>query len=218
MKIKTFEMFSAGRTLLAFDFDDTLVETPRFEDLAIAYLGESMTIGDMLERSAKRIGILLSDMKWQDGRIYVEDPKAAIEVPQNDRHWVRKGSRVYLLQPDEFGLTEMSIPDKATELKKLYDSTEDKCIVTARPESMRRHIEECLENLGFEYPKYGLHMYPSTNHRMAGSWKGRTMANIAKKEGFDKVVFYDDNSKYIKAAKKAVAEEMPELDFTAIKV
>lgn len=218
MRIKTFEMFSSTRTLLAFDFDDTLVETPRFEDLAISFLSESMTIGEMLDRSASRIGISLSDMKWQDGRIYVDDPKASIEVSANDRHWVRKGSRVYLLQPDEFGLSEMSIPEKATQLKSLYDSTEDKCIVTARPESMRSQIEECLEKLGFEYPKYGVHMYPSTNHRMAGSWKGRTMAGIAKKEGFDKVVFYDDNSKYIKAAKKAVAEEMPSLEFVAIKV
>jgi hypothetical protein len=218
MRIKRFESFSGERTLYAFDFDDTLAETPSFEDHAIAFLKENAEIESMLKKAAGKLGIGMDSFKWQDGRIYIEDPSAKIEVKPNDKDWARKGPRIYLLQPEEFCLSDLSIPEIATQLKELYNSTEEKCIITARPERIRIKIEECLERLGLEYPKYGLHMYPSLNHHKAGRWKGQKMCEIAKQFGFDKVVFYDDNRKYIKAATAAVKELMPDLEFKAIKV
>ena len=218
MRIKRFESFSAERTLYAFDFDDTLAETPRFEDHVIAFLKESSEIETMLAKAAAKIGTGMEDFRWQDGRIYVEDPSAKIEVKAGDKDWVRKGPRIYLIQPEEFCLSDLSMPEMATELKELYNSTENACIITARPERIRSKIEESLERLGLEYPKYGLHMYPSLNHYKAGRWKGQKICELAKQFGFDKVVFYDDNRKYIKDATAAVKELMPDLDFKAIKV
>jgi len=218
-RIKRFESFeiSDSETLYVFDYDDTLVVTPSFEELAISFLKESITIEGLLGMSTKKIGMSLSDLKWQDGRIYVEDPNAKIELLPNDKNWTRKGARVYLLQPDEFGLSDMSLPSRTTGLKGFYNSVENKCIVTARPAQMREKIEKSLEGLGLSYPKYGLHMYPYLNHYKAGSWKGRKIAELAKEAGFKKVVFYDDNQRYIKAAGKEIKAIMPELDYTAIK-
>lgn len=218
MRIKRFESFSGDRTLYAFDFDDTLAKTPSFEDRAIAFLKESSEIESMLKKATAKIGIGMDSLRWQDGRIYIEDPSAKIEVKPNDRDWARKGARVYLLQPEEFCLSDLSMPEMATELKDLYNSTENACIITARPERIRSKIEESLERLCLEYPKYGLHMYPSLNHHKAGRWKGQKMCELAKQFGFERVVFYDDNRKYIKAATAAVKELMPNLDFKAIKV
>jgi hypothetical protein len=57
---------------------------------------------------------------------------------------VRKGKRVYLLTP-EFGKTDISLPTKLKELVNLYNSVENKCIVTARTEEVRNKIEEKLD-------------------------------------------------------------------------
>jgi hypothetical protein len=57
------------------------------------------------------------------------------------------------------------------------------------------------------------------NVRMnAGKWKGDKIMELATSGNFTKVLFYDDNSKYIRNAKKVISEKMPNLDFTAIKV
>jgi len=218
MRIKRFESFSGTRTLYAFDFDDTLAETPSFEDHAISFLKESSEIESMLRKAAGKIGIEMKDFKWQDGRIYIEDPAFEKQVKPGDKDWARKGARIYLLQPDEFCLSDLSMPEAATPLKDLYNSTEEACIITARPERIRKKIEDSLGRLGLEYPKYGLHMYPSMNHHRAGRWKGQKMAELAKQFGFDKVVFYDDNRKYIKDATAAMKELAPEIEFKAIKV
>lgn len=216
-KIKRFDNFFSDETLYVFDYDDTLVVTPEFEDLAIDFLKENVTIESLLNMSIKQIGISLSDLKWQDGRIYVEDPNVKINLDKNNKNWVRKGARVYLIQPDEFGLSDMSLPTKTTDLKSFYNSIQNKCIVTARPIQMREKVERSLGELGLEYPKYGVHMYPHVNHYRAGTWKGNKIVELIEKTGFKKVVFYDDNKKYIKAANKVIKEVLPDFDYTAIK-
>ena len=71
--IKLFEEFSQSddKTLYIFDFDDTLVETPSFEELAIKYLNlkESVTIESLLEDSLKWIRKSKSDLKDEHGRM-----------------------------------------------------------------------------------------------------------------------------------------------------
>lgn len=39
-----------------------------------------------------------------------------------------------------------------------------------------------------------------------------------KKNGFKNVIFYDDNSKFIRKAKKVVNERLPNLNFKTVKV
>jgi len=214
MRIKNYNEFTGDNVLYIFDFDDTLVNSPSFEELAIEYLKEDITIKDLLNQSIKRIGVTLDDLKWQDGRIYVLDPNKELKEFGN---WVRKGDRLYMFTPNAFHLSDLSLPETLKELSELYKSVENKCIVTAREESLRDKITRTLINLGLELPKYGLHMAP-VGTKNAGHWKGERIVEIIKETEFQKAIFYDDNSKYIKRATKVVREKLPDFDFTPIKV
>ena len=215
VKIDRFTEFSIDQqTLYVFDFDDTLVVSPRYEDIAIKFLNENLTVKDLLDRAIKRIGIDKSKLRVQDKRIFIEDPN---KIYQEQKDWVRKGNRLYLVQPDEFSYLDESLPKQTKELVNLYKSVKDKCIVTARPESMRYKIESVLNQFGLEEPKWGLHMAPDGKIN-AGKWKGEKIVNLAETTGFQNVIFYDDNSKYIRGAKKVVQEKLPNLNFKCVKV
>jgi hypothetical protein len=215
VKIDRFQEFSIEpQTLYVFDFDDTLMVTPRYEDIALKFLNENLTVKELLDRSVKRIGIDKSKLKVQDRRIFFEDPNKEYKEVKD---WVRKGNRLYLVQPDEFCYLEESLPKQIKDLFNLYNSVSDKCIVTARPESMRNKIESVLKQFGFQNPKWGLHMCPDGRIN-AGQWKGEKIVELSKITGFQNVIFYDDNSKYIRGAKKVVSEKLPNLNFKCVKV
>ncbi len=214
MKIKNYNEFTNQDTLYIFDFDDTLVNSPSFEELAIEFLKEDLSIKDLLEISVKRIGVTLNDLKWQDNRIYVLDPKKSLKEFGN---WVRKGERMYLVSPNVFHTSDISLPSSLKELSDLYKSVENKCIVTAREDSIRNKIVDKLTNLGLEMPKYGLHMAPKGAKNL-GIWKGEKIVEILKETGFRKAIFYDDNPKYIKRASKVVKEKLPNIIWEPIKV
>lgn len=215
MKIKNYNEFTSDNVLYIFDFDDTLVNSPSFDKLAIEYLKEDITIKDLLNQSIKRVGVTLDDLKWQDGRIYVLDPNKELKEFGN---WVRKGDRLYMFSPNLFHTSDISLPKSLkTEISDLYKSVENKCIVTAREESLRNKITNKLLDLGLELPKYGLHMAPMGT-KNAGHWKGERIVEIINETGFQKAIFYDDNIKYIKRATKVVKEKLPNFDFTSIKV
>jgi hypothetical protein len=215
VKIDKFNEFNIeNKTLYVFDFDDTLMVTPRYEDIAVKYLTENLTVKELLNRAVKRIGVTKDQLKVQDRRIFIEDPDKQYK---EEKDWVRKGNRLYLVQPDEFCYLDESLPTQVKELVELYKSVQDKCIVTARPQSMRNKIESVLKQFGLENPKWGVHMCP--NSRMnAGKWKGEKIVELVKLTGFNNVIFYDDNSKYIRGAKQVVSEKLPDLNFKCIKV
>jgi hypothetical protein len=215
VKIDRFNEFGIEQqTLYVFDFDDTLMISPRYEDIAKKFLNENLTVKDLLDRSVKRIGIDKSKLKVQDRRIFFEDPNKDYKEVKD---WVRKGNRMYLIQPDEFCYLDESLPNQVKELVSLYKNVKDKCIVTARPESMRIKIENVLKQFGLENPKWGLHMCPDGKVN-AGIWKGEKIVELSKTTGFQNVIFYDDNSKYIRGAKKVVSEKLPNLNFKCVKV
>jgi hypothetical protein len=215
MKIKNYNEFTSENVLYIFDFDDTLVNSPSFEELAIEYLKEDITIKDLLNQSVNRIGVSLDDLKWQDGRIYILDPEQKYKEYAN---WVRKGDRLYMFSPNSFHTADISLPSSLkTEISDLYNSVENKCIVTAREESLRDKITKTLLDLGLKLPKYGLHMAP-VGTKNAGHWKGERIVEIINETGFQKAIFYDDNQKYIKRATKVIKEKLPNLDFKTIKV
>lgn len=204
--IKSFEKFqNDSKTLYVFDFDDTLVDTPSFEEVVKKLIVEKITAKDLLISSLNLIGKKITDLKWRDGRIYIDDPNQSIELRGN---WVRRGIRVYLTSPDEFSFLDESIPTQRTKFSELYNKVENKCIVTARPELSRTKIEKALKEMGFEYPKWGLHMLPK-NRKGAGEWKGEKIVEISSLMGAKKIMFFDDNSKYLKKAGKVVKEKLP---------
>ncbi len=211
MKINKFEEYG---TLYVFDFDDTLVESPSFEELAMKYLKENYSVKDLLNISIKRSGCKIEDLKWENGRIYLDDPNHRYKEFGN---WVRKKSRLYLVTPNIFSQIDESLPKKLKPLIDLYNKVDNKCIVTARSEEIRPKIISVLSKLGIEYPKHGLHMLP-INRKNAGTWKGEKIVELVDDNDFNKVIFYDDNSKYLRKATSVIKEKLPTLDWEPIKV
>ena len=216
MKIKNFVDFNSDRVLYVFDFDDTLAESPSFEEIALKYIPiqENLTVSDLLDQMLKSVGSTKEELKYENGRIFISDK--FMKYPES-KNWIRKKERLYLTTPDIFCKMEESLPKKTKKLVEFYNTVDNKCIVTARPESLRNRLTQLLEELQIEFPKYGLHMCPD-GRKNAGMWKGEKIAELAKKNNFTKVIFYDDNPKYIKKAKRAVSEIMPELNLQTIKV
>lgn len=211
MKIKNFAEF---HTLYIFDFDDTIVDTPRFEELISKYLKENVTAKELLDKSLEYIGKKISDLNLENGRIYISDPNGSINIKGN---WVRKKTRVYLTSPDKYSSIEESWPTKTKELAKLYNSVKNKCIVTARPKSTEKQLIETLKKLKLSMPEYGIYMRPD-NRKYAGLWKGKKIVEILNKFKFSKAIFYDDNSKYIKSVKKVLSKNTILTDIEIIKV
>jgi hypothetical protein len=212
-----FESRSNDDTLFIFDFDDTLADSPRFEELAINYLREGVTVKTLVDRSLKQIGKKKEDVKIEHGRLYVNDPKSEIDIKGN---WVRKKTRVYLVAPDKFYYLEESFPDKLTPLAKKYKSVKNKAIVTARIKTVRNLLEKYLDKLGLGQPNQGLFMYPTKDEdgSKVAAWKAKTIVKLIKDTGFKKVEFFDDKSKIVNAVVKAVKDELPDVDFVGHKV
>lgn len=206
--------YSEFNTIHIFDFDDTIVKTPKFEDTIYKFLIKEDTSKKLLDKSLKFINKDIKDLKWEHGRIFIPDPEEKIKIKGN---WVRKKSRVYLTSPNMFTYIDESLPKSVKKISKLYNSVDNKCILTARPEPLRHKIIETLTKLKLNYPKFGIFMRPKKRMN-AGQWKGEQIVEIAKKFKFKKVIFYEDNSKYIKKAKKVVNKELPNLDLVIKKM
>ena len=213
-----FKIFESKKdTLYIFDFDGTIVDSPKFEELAIEVLKEDVTIKDLLKKSTNLINKSIDDIKIENGRLYVNDPKEEIKVKGN---WVRKKGRVYLVSPDKFYYTDLSFPKKAKTLGKLYNEVPNKAIVTARIKTVKSKVEEYLNKLNLDQPNHGLYCYPSKDE--SGSkvaiWKSNTVIDLIKKGNFKSAKFYDDKSKIVNAVRKAVKEALPDVEFEGIKV
>ena len=215
--LKLYENFKEGDILYIFDLDDTLVDTPRFEELVIEYLKEDMTIGSILKKSVSQINKSINDIKIENGRIYIQDTSNEIEI---NGDWIRKGKRVYLVAPAKFNLTDLSLPKKTKELSLLYKSVKNKAIVTGRMNRIKDKIEKVLDSFGLEQPNYGLFCYPNRDEvsdRVA-VWKAKTIVKIIKETGFKNVKFYDDNSKWVNRVTREVKKELPNINWEGVKV
>ena len=212
-----FESKSDDDILMIFDFDDTIVDSPRFEELAINYLREGVTVKTLVDRSLKQIGKKKEDVKIEHGRFYVNDPDSKIDVKGS---WVRKKGRVYLVAPDRFYYSDISFPDKVTKLAQKYKKVKNKAIVTARLHTVRNLLEKYLDKLGLGQPNWGLFMYPSRDEdgSKVAAWKAKTIVKLIKDSGFKKVEYFDDKSKIVNAVVKAVKLHLPDIDFVGHKV
>jgi len=215
--LKLFENFQESDTLYIFDLDQTLVESPSFEELAIQYLTENTTIGDLIQRSLIFVNKEKSDLRIENGRIYIEDPNQIIEPKGN---WVRKGLRVYMVTPNVYHFLDLSLPTKVKELSELYKQVPNKSIVTGRMVDLKEKVKEALEKFGLDLPNYGLFCYPSKDDRTdrVAEWKAKTIVQLLKDTGFKKAKFYDDKPKWVKKVVTAVRTELPEVEFEGIRV
>lgn len=217
--LKLFESFQGSDqdTLYIFDFDDTIVDSPSFEELAIEYLTENQSIGDLISKSLYFVNKQKSDLKIENGRIYIEDPKQEIEPKGN---WVRKGLRLYMVTPNVYHFLDISLPTKVKELSELYRKVSNKSIVTGRMVDLREKVLESLQRFGLEVPNHGLFCYPSKDDKSerVAEWKAKTIVKLLKDTGFTKAKFYDDKPKWVKRVVLEVKKELPNIEFQGIRV
>jgi hypothetical protein len=215
--LKLFENFQEDDTLYIFDLDQTLVESPSFEELAIQYLNENQNISDLIKKSLYFVNRSKSDLRIENGRIYIEDPNQTIEPKGN---WVRKGLRVYMVTPNVYHFLDISLPTKVKELSEMYKKVQNKAIVTGRMVDLEEKVKESLTKFGLELPNHGLFCYPSkeqTSDRVA-EWKAKTIVKLLKETGFLKAKFYDDKPKWVKKVRELVGKELPLVEFEGIRV
>lgn len=211
--IKLYESYN-NNTLYVFDLDETLVSNPSFTKLVVKSINENFNLSKFLMNSLKEINKKIKDIKIQDDRIYIDDINNDIELSKN---WTRKKGRVYLLQPDEYEISDLNLPQSTKDLLSKYNSVDNKCIITARPEISKDQVINRLEELGIKKPKYGFHFFPRIKRYGVGTWKGKKIIEICKKNNFNKVIFYDDNRNYLRDAKSIIIKE-GSIEITTIKV
>jgi hypothetical protein len=214
--IKKYENFNS-EPLHIFDFDNTLVDTPSFEELVYKMIKEDVNVKTLLNRSIKILGVSINDLKWENGRIYVSDPENKLTPTKN---WIRKGKRLYLTPPDKFYYLDESLPTGLLNLSEKYKEVKNKAILTGRTIDMKDKILETLKRLGLEEPNFGLFCYPNrsqTSDKVA-VWKGKTIIKLIQETGFKEVYFYEDKIKWLKTTTKMVKEKLPEVKFKPIKV
>ena len=221
--LKLFENFQEDDTLYIFDFDDTLVDSPSFEELVIRYKnGEDLPeIEILLKNSLKLIDKKLSDIHIENGKIFVKDADESIKVEDKGNYWVRKGGGlIKMVTPNKFHFLDISMPTKVKELSELYKQVQNKSIVTGRMVDLREKVIESLELFGLELPNHGLFCYPSKNDRTdrGAEWKAKTIVQLLKDTGFKKAKFYDDKPKWVKKVVLEVRKELPEVEFKGIRV
>jgi len=215
--LKFFENFQEDDVLYIFDLDQTLVESPSFEELAIQYLTENQNIGDLIRKSLYFVNRGKSDLRIENGRIYIEDPNQAIEPKGN---WVRKGLRVYMVTPNVYHFLDISLPTKVKELSEMYKKVQNKAIVTGRMVDLEEKVKESLFKFGLELPNYGLFCFPSKDDKSerVAEWKAKTIVKLLKDTGFQKAKFYDDKPKWVKKVVTTVKSELPNIEFEGIRV
>ena len=199
--LERFNNFNKNDVLYVFDMDDTLVYSDEFEDHIRPLLNENITPEEIFNVEVSKIDTDLSYLKYEHGRIYMDDPNKIIKIPKNSS-WVRKKDRIYLTTPESYYMTTESIPNKVNKmLVDLYNSVKDKAIVTARKEKYRYVTELALQSLGIETPNYGLFMYPDETHSFKSKWKSDRLLELYDNDKFNELHYYDDNIKLLKKMK-----------------
>jgi hypothetical protein len=211
------ESLNTEKVLWAFDMDDTLVYSTRFEEHVKPLLvREFLTPQIILQNKIDDIGIKLNDLKYADGRIYFDDPQHKINITDNSS-WTRKGDRVYITQSDAYYLTSESMPIGVHEkIVDIYNKAEYKAIVTSRRERLKKQTELALKNLGIKKPNYGLFMYPSDSLVFQAKWKAFKLLDLYKKGDFTELHYFDDNIKVLKKIRRYLKKK--DINITLYKV
>lgn len=216
--IKLYENFEDKETLFIFDFDDTLAESPEFEDLVRPLIKENKTFQDILMKNLDSIGKAIEDLKKDGVNIYVDNPGERIEPKHPWVKKVRKPNRLYLKTPDEFMLIDESLPKVTKQWSEIYTKAENTAIVTGRSNEIRDKILLTLDNLGLKRPSLGLFCYDTRSRLSIGKWKAKTIVELLERTKFKSAKFYDDNSYWVNTVTRAVQNELPDIDFEGIKI
>lgn len=98
------------------------------------------------------------------------------------------------------------------EVFKAYANAENKMILTGRNTNLKDVIEARLNELGLEFPNYGLMLFPGGGSSVQ-NFKMNTILKSIEEYNWDEIHFYEDKKEWLEAAKNAVHEKYPDVAF-----
>jgi len=208
--MKTYEQFNEEKnTLYTFDLDNTLIKNIKFEKEVKKLLLENYSLKELIKQELKKINIDLDDLNYENDRIYINDPNKIIKIPI-DSLWTRKKDRIYLKTPENFFLYDEGRPINVNEyIVNLYNSVENKSILTIRKDIFRSQTINLLNELNIDYPNNGLYMYPYSIIKNKSKWKLEILLKLLN--NFNKIRYYDDDIKILKGIRNKLYDENIEL-------
>lgn len=96
----------------------------------------------------------------------------------------------------------------------IYNSAQNKMILTGRKEALKPTIIEKLQELGLHLPNQGLYCYPENATSGIQDFKMRTILDSIEKNGWESVHFYEDKAEWLNAAANIVHSKYPSVLFT----
>jgi len=204
--IKKFENFNINNKILyAFDLDDTLIKSKKFGYEIYKILNENKSLKDLLYSEIDKIGIKLSDLNYENGKIYFLDKERKIDL-SNNILWNRRNSRIYLKAPEDFFIYDNGKPTEINEkILKIYKNSKNKSIITIRKEIFKNYTINLMNELNIEYPNNGLFMYPYSIIKNRSEWKSNILLNLY--ENYNEINYFDDDIKLLRSMKKFILNE-----------
>lgn len=204
--IKKFENFNINNKILyAFDLDDTLIKSKKFGDEIYKILNENKSLKDLLYSEINKIGIKLSDLNYENGKIYFLDKDRKIDL-SNNILWNRRNSRIYLKAPEDFFIYDNGKPTEINEkILKIYKKSKNKSIITIRKEIFKNYTINLMNELNIEYPNNGLFMYPYSIIKNRSEWKSSILLNLYK--NYNEINYFDDDIKLLRSMRKYMLNE-----------
>lgn len=223
-----------GGIIHIFDMDDTIFETPTFADKASVdkngivntdgafndYFNKvKSTFNDVLSKDVyfKRmkdfiVPIDISTNKpFEDTIInnFKYSPEQKRMLLSKDGIAVLNSFPGFHKDPETLGLL---LND---EVMDDYEKAENRMILTGRDEELRDRILRIFKYIGFPYPNKGLYLYRHLGGMNIQQFKINTILNSIKEYGWDTVHFYEDRLDWLNAAKEAVNQIYPQVNFVS---
>lgn len=220
------------KTIHIFDLDNTLIENPMFVDfLEIDSSGFVNTDKDFSDYFLKIKSLFWDKLsknilfkKSGDFVIVVDaDTKKPISGTVIDSYFSEKKYRrffdvknnIIIIEPfPGFHSDENTLGNSVNKkLFDIYNSIENKMILTGRDESLRQNIMRTFDNVELKHPKFGIHLYQKKGS--VRDYKLDVILKSIEENNWNEIHFYEDRADWLYFIEGAIKEEYPNIKFVS---
>jgi hypothetical protein len=94
----------------------------------------------------------------------------------------------------------------------IYESVENKMILTGRNERMRQDVEEKLKVLKISKPNFGLYLFPGGCNTIV-NYKIKTIEDSILDNGWKEIHFFEDKEEWLEKAFIEITDKFSEIKF-----